>query len=181
MKPTTLLPFLLFALLPLAVEGKFTVFPDTIRGESAELTKIGEGSFRWMFIKLYDGALYLDSENSGTDVLDDVAKRLELQYKVGISADQFRESGDAILKRNVDEATWRAIQDRLAVLNAAYRDVQKGDRYALTYTPEKGTTLSLNGEPLVTVEGEDFARAYFSIWLGEDAAKKSFRDDLLGN
>ena len=134
-----------------------------------------------MFIKVYDGVLYMDSCQSGADPLTDVAKCLELAYSVGLSAEDFQESGNAILKRNVDQTTWEGLQDRLAMLNAAYQSVEKGDRYALAYLPGQGTTLKLNGVPLVTIEGADFANAYFSIWLGEDAAKKSFRDDLLGN
>ena len=70
--------------------------------------------------------------------------------------------------------------DRLAKLNRAYVDVKPGDRYTLTYVPGKGTTLRLNGNPLVTVEGADFATAYFRIWLGEDPISPQLRDLLLG-
>jgi hypothetical protein len=173
--------FLILSVLPFISEAKSPDFPQSISASSVELQKIGEGTFRWMFIKVYDGAFYLDAENTNAGALDDVAKRLELSYHVGISAEQFRESGDSIVRRNVEEETWLNIQDRLAQLNEAYQDVEKGDRYALTYAPGAGTTLMLNGEPLVTVEGADFARAYFSIWLGEDAVKASFRDALLSN
>ena len=61
-----------------------------------------------------------------------------------------------------------------------FRDVGAGDRYALTYQPDIGTTLSLNGEPLGTIAGSDFARAYFGIWLGDEPLRKKFRDRLLG-
>lgn len=180
-KPTTLAALFLLATIPLVVEGRSGLFADTVAAASTELTKVGEGSFRWMFLKVYDGAFYLDADNPQAHALDDVAKCLELHYNVGISAEQFRKSGDAILRRNLDDAAWQAIQDRLARLNAAYQDVGKGDRYALVYTPQGGTTLKLNSTPLVTIEGADFARAYFSIWLGEDAVKESFRRDLLGS
>ena len=168
-------------LLPFSLEARDSGFPETISLSSVNLEKVGEGTFRWMFFKVYDGAFYTDSSNPQAGALDDVAKCLELRYNVGLTAEQFRESGNAIVRRNVDEATWRSLQDRLAKLNAAYRDVEKGDRYALVYVPGKGTSLLLNGDPLVTVEGADFARAYFSIWLGEEAVKASFRRALLSN
>ncbi|NDV60954.1 hypothetical protein G0Q06_00655 [Puniceicoccales bacterium CK1056] len=172
---------LLLAMLPFVAEAKTFQFPQNISEASVELQKVGQGSFRWMFFKVYEGAFYQDSGNLEASALDDVAKCLELQYNVRITADQFRESGDSILKRNLDDTTWQNIRDRLARLNEAYQDVEKGDRYALVYTPGNGTTLKLNGEPLVTVEGADFAKAYFSIWLGEDAVKASFRKALLSN
>lgn len=155
-------------------------FPETVPVNGIELRKVGEGTFRWTFFKVYDGALYLEEGKTDADPLSDVGKRLVLEYARSLTAEQFQRSGDAIVERNTDAVTWERLQDRLARLNAAYRDVGEGDQYALTYIPGAGTTLSLNDQPLVQVEGADFARAYFSIWLGKDPAKESFRDDLLG-
>lgn len=39
--------------------------------------------------------------------------------------------------------------------------------------------LVLNGKPLGTVPGNDFASAIFSVWLGEDPIDRGFRDTLL--
>jgi len=179
------LPEILMVLIALMCAGKAgaanTEFSTSVTAGSTRLVKVGEGSMRWMLIKVYEGALYLDEENPGAHPLNNVAKRLELEYAVGIDAEKFRESGNTILRRNVEETTWIALQDKLRQLNAAYRTVEKGDRYALTYLPGKGTTLSLNGDALVTIEGDEFARAYFSIWLGDDPAKRPFREALLGN
>ena len=61
-----------------------------------------------------------------------------------------------------------------------YRDVEEGDRYRLTYSPGVGTTVALNGEPLGTIPGADFAADYFGIWLGEEPLDRSFRDQVLG-
>ncbi|MDD1633559.1 MAG: chalcone isomerase family protein, partial [Methylococcaceae bacterium] len=64
--------------------------------------------------------------------------------------------------------------------NRLYRDVKEGDRYALDYAPGKGTTLSLNGSPLGTIEGADFAAAYYAIWLGAKPISDTMRDELTG-
>ena len=171
---------LLFAL-SLPQGTVLAAFDDTVELNGKTLLKTGEGTFRWMFIKVYEGAFYMDANQPQADPFEDVAKQLVLEYRVGITADQFRESGNEFLRRNVAEKALDSLQERLPRLNAAYVDVGKGDRYTLAYLPEKGTTLRLNGEPLVTVEGADFARAYFTIWLGEDPVKESFRDALLEN
>lgn len=39
--------------------------------------------------------------------------------------------------------------------------------------------LALNGRPLGSIEGFDFASALFAIWLGPRPIDESFRDDLL--
>ena len=40
-------------------------------------------------------------------------------------------------------------------------------------------TLELNGEVTAVIEGDDFARAFFGIWLSEHALSDSLRDRLL--
>lgn len=62
---------------------------------------------------------------------------------------------------------------------AAYHDVQPEDRYSLSYHPECGTELSLNGTPLVTIEGADFAAAYFGIRLGREPIDEELKKSLL--
>ncbi len=59
--------------------------------------------------------------------------------------------------------------------------MKPGDRYAFTYLPERGTELSLNGEPLGTLPGVDLAKALFAIWLGEVPLDDSLKQALLGS
>lgn len=154
-------------------------FAETAMAGDNKLQLVGTGTFRYMFFKVYDGALYMLPDADITDPMALVPKRLELSYTRAITAAQLVESGDKILARNVDEQTYAALAGELRMINAAYSDVQAGDRYALVYIPGTGTVLELNGEPLVTVPGEEFAQAYFAIWLGEKSAKRSFRDALI--
>ena len=72
------------------------------------------------------------------------------------------------------------LRPQIDKLNALYKDVKPGDRYALTYLPGVGTELALNGTSLGIVEGADFAAAVFAIWLGPNAIDQSLRTQLLG-
>ncbi|MCA9399535.1 MAG: chalcone isomerase family protein, partial [Candidatus Omnitrophica bacterium] len=54
------------------------------------------------------------------------------------------------------------------------------DRIQITYLPEEGVTVFVNGERKGAVEGEDFARAFFSIWLGDHPVDKKMKLVLLG-
>jgi hypothetical protein len=40
--------------------------------------------------------------------------------------------------------------------------------------------LALNGTEVGVIDGGDFARAYFGIWLGDEPIDDRFRDQLLG-
>ena len=133
-----------------------------------------------MFIKAYAGALYLPDEVEGKHALTDVPRCLTLEYRVAIKAEDFATAtSESILKSEGSEA-YRVLEPDINRLNRLYRDVRPGDRYALTYMPDNGTELSLNGQPLGKITGRDFSRAVFSIWLGPTPIDKRFRDQLTG-
>ncbi|WP_017941490.1 MULTISPECIES: chalcone isomerase family protein [unclassified Thioalkalivibrio] len=138
--------------------------------------------YRYTIFRVYVGALYAPEDVAPEDVLTAaVPKRLELEYLRAISADDFRKSGNSLLEDQQDAETLAALADRLNTFNAAYRDMEAGDRYALEYRPGHGTRLLQNGTPLVEVPGHDFAEAYFGIWLHPEAPlSRRFRDTLIG-
>jgi len=151
----------------------------TVNGQTLPLR--GTGRLVWMrMVTVYDAALYLPADIPGKDVLRDVPKRLELRYHISIKAEKFGESAVPFLEKNVAAEELVRLKPRIERLNRIYRDVKEEDRYALDYAPGKGTTLSLNNSPLGTIEGADFAAAYFAIWLGAKPISDTMRDELMG-
>lgn len=141
----------------------------------------GAALYRYLVvIKAYAGALYLPEKVAPENVLTDVAKRLELSYFHAIKGEDFGAATLQVMRKNVDSATMARLMPKVAEFNSLYTDVAPGDRYAITYVPNQGTTLSLNGEAVGTISGEDFAAAVFSIWLGPEPIDKKFKYALLG-
>lgn len=181
--PTIL--FLLFATAsagaapPVRVEG--VQFEREAQLAETRLPLRGYGLLRYMaVIKAYVGALYLPENVDSGEVLGPVPKKLELSYFHAIKAEDFARATRRKIADNVTPTQQDLLQARIDRLAALYRDVQPGDRYALTFVPGRGTELRLNGEPLGAIEGEDFAAAVFAIWLGADPIDRGFRDRLLG-
>lgn len=133
-----------------------------------------------LVIKAYAGALYMENGTPSSSVLGETPRILELYYFHKISAEDFRESTIEMIKRNTTGAEFGIISERLNRFNSFYRGVKPGDRYKAEYIPGRGTTLYLNGAPLGTIPGNDFSKAFFSIWIGRDPIDKKFRDKLLG-
>ena len=181
--PATIALLLLLAV-PLAanaavIEG--IAFDKTYRIEDAELHLRGYGLLRYLvFIKAYVGAFYMLPGETAAQALGKTPRRLELEYFHAIAAVEFAEATRQKIADNVSPDTRTAIAERLERFNGFYRDVQPGDRYALTYLPGYGTELALNGEVLGRIAGDDFAAAVFAIWLGPDPIDTNFRDTLLG-
>lgn len=165
----------------LAKEIEGVRFSDEVKvgAVSMRLNDVGLMRYRYV-IKAYVAALYLGDGASATDVLADAPKRLEIEYFYAIQATGFANATNEGIAANVPAETVAALRPRIDRLNALYRDVKPGDRYALTYLPGVGTELALNGAPLGTVEGADFAAAVFAIWLGPKAIDASLKAQLLG-
>ena len=148
-------------------------------GQPFKLENIGLLRYKIIF-KVYAAALYLGGEGTVKDVLKDVPKRLELVYFSSIAAEDLALSSDKVLQRNVSEQQFEEMRSQVKKLYQSYQDVKPKDRYVLTYIPGKGTEMTLNAKSLITIQGADFAKAYFSIWLGNQPLDKDLRDTLLG-
>jgi len=164
---------------PVRVED--AAFARAIQVDDATLRLAGAGLFRWkVFFKVYTAAWYVGDGHDPRDVEADVPRRLEVSYLVDIEGADFGKAAWEILRENHPPEVLAPLEARMEGLHQAYRDVRPGDRYALTYLPGTGLELALNGEPLAVVPGEDFARVYFSIWLGERPISRDLRAALLG-
>lgn len=164
---------------PREVEG--IPFAEVVDEEGAPLRLAGAGVFRWKWLfRVYAVAHYLPPGAGPAGPSSDVARRLEFSYLVDIERGGFGKAADELLARNFPPEALAPLRERLDRLHAAYVDVKAGDRYALTYLPGQGTELTHNGRHLALVEGADFARAYFAIWLGEAPIDARLRDRLLG-
>lgn len=131
----------------------------------------GADHFRFRLFSVFTGALYANEE---TDAL-----KLTFTYTRSLGRDLLVEQGMRILRNAHDPDVLASFQKQLDALNAAYVDVEPGDRYTITAVPGRGTWLHLNEKELFFVEDSDFGLWYLSIWLGDAPMSVSFRDALL--
>ena len=154
-----------------------------ITASDRSLIKIGESRYVYrMFFKLYDAALYASADASNDAILKANAPfKLQFRYLREIDKSIILKSSAKILEKNLSSNELEQIAERLERLNAAYRTVKAGDRSSLTYLPDRGSTLMINGAPIITIKGKDFAQLYFKIWLGEKPLSNSLKNALLGS
>jgi hypothetical protein len=170
----------LFALPASALTPQDITFPDRVQAGPNLLSLHGASPLHYLkLLPVYVAGLYLPEGAGPQHVLSDIPKQLEIGYLVPIKGSDFGKGAQPILERNQTPAAMAQLQSRIDRINAAYRDVKPGDRYALTYLPGRGTELALNGVPLITLEGADFASAYFGIWLGRQPIDEGLKRALL--
>jgi hypothetical protein len=156
-------------------------FEDRLKARDVTLKLQGAGLFYYkVLFKAAAAALYLDDRTRPTDVLSDVAKRLEMEYFWSVKATDLIAASKAILARNIAPQRLAALQPQIDAMHALYQDVASGDRCSLTYLPGVGTWLTRRGKILGTVPGAEFASAYFSIWFGDKPMDAGLKQKLLG-
>jgi len=164
-----------------SVEISGVKFPASYTHESRNLTLRGYAVLNYMYvIKAYAGAFYLEEGKIRAEALGRSARVLELEYFRNIKGEDFATATDAMIKKNVTPAQYQAMKDRVDRFNSLYRDVKPGDRYRALYIPGRGTALYHNNRLISTTEGDDFAFAFFSVWLGKNPIDENFRSKLLG-
>lgn len=157
-----------------------TEFSDRITVGDQKLPLHGVALMRWLkTLRVYVAALYLPEGTKPEQVLDDIPKRLEISYLMSFKSTDFGKGAEPVLVRNNSPEVLAGLRKRIDRLNAAYKEVKPGDRYALTYQPGRGTELTLNGTPVITIEVADFAAAYFGVWLGREPLDDNLKADLL--
>lgn len=146
-----------------------------------ELQLTGTALLTWaLFFEVYVGAFYLPDGQAGSRWTEDVPKLLEISYLRKFKAEDFSSSSDKLLRESLPANEYQVLAERLHQFYRLFRDISPGDRYSLVYHPTTGTELQLNGTPLGSVAGHDFAVAYFGLWIGAAPISESFRDRLLG-
>ncbi|MFO8047027.1 MAG: chalcone isomerase family protein [Halomonas sp.] len=161
------------------VEIKGVTFATELEETGQAYRLIGHGLFRYMIWTAYAGAYYQADDRPEPAPLSAVPRRLELEYFHAIEADDFAAATRDSVRERLGEPTYRDLLPGLNAFNRAYRRVEPGDRYALTWDGE-ALSLALNGERLYRGDDPALASALFGIWLGDSPLRDDFRDALLG-
>lgn len=162
------------------IEIKGVRFDGAARVASEQVPLRGATLCRYWGFKVYTAAFYTTPEaRSLNEILGPAPKRLVLYYNRNIDRDDIIEASEHALKEN-PQVNLPALRQRLNRMYSWYENVREGDRFQLDYVPGQGSSLYFNGRLKGTIEGEDFARAFFGIWLSDHSLDEDYRDRLLG-
>jgi hypothetical protein len=159
------------------------VFSMSALAEPAQWQTAASAEYKLLWKRLTYTELQIKSDQLDTvpdNILStDYAKRIVIQYGVGVSAERFRDMtrdslDDAFSKQELAPYN-RQIEEFCGWFDA----VEKDDRYSLTWEPNRGLTLARNASPVGVVKDADAAAIILSVWLGRAAISESQRDDML--
>jgi hypothetical protein len=140
----------------------------------------GEGELRMYGFHIYDAKLYVGPTGLSSKELTARPFALDIEY-----ARAFK--GASIAKRGREEmddlklASKSQTREWQRELEKIFPDVQPGDHVVGVFVPEQGTTFYADDKVIGTIPGDDFARAFFSIWLDPRTSAPGLRNQLLAN
>ncbi|MGV8841687.1 MAG: chalcone isomerase family protein [Pseudomonas sp.] len=138
---------------------------------------IGKGDFRWFGFPIYSARLW----GQGRPASFEQPFALELIYRREIKR-------DALVQTSLDEIRRmlgaRFDEQKLSQwrrqMQQAFVDVEPGKRITGVYLPGLGCRFYVNEQLQHEVADLEFARAFFSIWLGPQTRSPQLREELLG-
>ena len=149
-----------------------------IQKELPGAKKLGEGTYRWFALKLYDATLWTNVTSRPLDYKKD-SYWLELTYARSFEGAKIAEaSKDEIEKQGISNtATRESWEKKLA---SAFPNVEKGSRLAGLHVPGSGVRFFKDGKEVAKIDDVELAHAFFAIWLDPKTSSPKFRSKLLG-
>jgi hypothetical protein len=167
-----------------AMELAGVTLPDEIRVGTTTLTLNGMGvrTKTMLKVKVYVAGLYLTtpSHDAAAIVAADEAKQVLMHFLYKkVEKDKLTEAWREGFANNF-AAALPALKARLDEFCALWPDMAAGERAVITYLPDTGTRLEINGKEAGVIPGKDFADAMFAVWLGAKPADAGLKEGMLG-
>lgn len=158
-------------------------FPDQVQADGATLKLNGLGLRLATFlkVKVYVGALYLaqPSKDANAILKANAAKRLVLHFVREVDHGDLTKAWDEGFENSAGSQL-AALKPRIASFKAMMADMKKGEQIRMDHKPGAGVAVTIKGAAKGTIQGDDFARALFAIWLGADPPNDELKSGLLG-
>jgi hypothetical protein len=175
------------ALLAVSAQGKECTgveFPEhvDVHGTSLTLNGLGLRTATIFGLHVYVAAIYVVKPTSDPHaILDSTAPiQLTLHFVRALSAGTLRDAWSEGFAKEGSPQQMAPLQERLARLQSWMTDVKPGQRMTFTRVPEEGLMFAIDGTSKGTLPGDDFARAFLAIWLGEHPPTIEVKKGLLG-
>jgi len=158
-------------------------YPEKVEMDGTELTLNGMGvrEATVFQVNVYVAALYVPSKSGSASTLIDPStkKKLVLTFVRGVDRSDITSAYKDSFKKAAG-SDYSKLKGKLETLNGYMQAQKDGQKQVYTYSPGTGIEVEVAGEKKGTIEGKEFARYFFSIWLGDNPPNAGLKRGLLG-
>ena len=181
---TTLLLSLFIAVPSQALTINGVDVKETMSLDNQELVLNGAGVRTKWFVDGYIAALYLAEKTTDAEAVIEADEPMAVSLIITSNMITPKRMSDSTRDGFVSSTggNIEPIADEIEMLISAFKDsVEEGDVFNLVYKPETGVTVYRNGEEKTRVEGLEFKKALFGIWISERGIQKKLRQQMMGS
>ena len=168
-----------------AVEVGGIDMPDTLKKDDTSLNLNGAGTREKFFMDLYVGGLYLKSKTQDANqvVIANESMALRLHIVSGlITSEKMLKATKEGFENSLGDKKNDTIQAKIDTFLATFKDeIKEGDIFEMIYVPSEGVKVYKNAALANTIDGIEFKQALFGIWLSENPAQQSLKEEMLGS
>lgn len=180
--------FLLFAFFTFVSSSAQTevagvTIPNNVSFEGEKMVLNGAGVREKFWMDMYAGALYLASPTSDSKgiINSDKPKAIKLHIVSGlITSEKMIEAINEGFE-NATRGKTGPISSEITKFKSLFSEkINKNDIFDIVYLPSKGVKVYRNGKEAGTIQGKEFSKALFGIWLSEKPADEHLKKAMLG-
>ncbi|GGP45021.1 chalcone isomerase family protein [Shewanella saliphila] len=184
MKLNQLIGLVFAMMLPVVTQAKVVADVDVAEQATfAEQALVlnGAGVRSKFFMDLYVGSLYLPTAADQLDsVLEQPIAVIQLTITSGmITSDKMRNAIEEGFDAATDNNTGSIKTDIQHFTQLFADEIVEGDQFTFVTQKGKGVTSIKNDQVQGEITGEAFRQALLKIWLGDNPAQKSLKQDML--
>ena len=158
--------------------------PNQMTIEGTDLVLNGAGMREKVVFDLYAGGLYLQSKsNNASSIInadETMVIKLDIVSKL-VSSKKMKNAVDDGFEASTNDNI-APLTDRIEKFKSFFSDkIVKTNVFDIAYIKGQGTVVYKNGTKVGMIEGLDFKKALFGIWLGEDPADDDLKEGMLGS
>lgn len=154
-----------------------TATPAEVSTQLSGAQLAGTARMRFFGLDIYDATLWV-TPGFRAERYAQTPLALELSYLRSLSGQAIAERSLKEMRRSADITPAQA-QRWLADMQAAFPDVNAGDRLTGLHSPGVGARFWLNGQPRADIRDAEFSRLFFGIWLAPATSEPQLRSQLL--
>jgi hypothetical protein len=151
--------------------------------EGQSLVLNGAGTRVKMFMDMYVGALYLEKKSTNASEIMNSKEGAAIKLNI-VSGLITSEKMISAINEGFENATGKKtapLKAKIDKFKGFFKEeIKKGDVFIIINVPNEGVVVYKNGVKKGSIDGHDFKKALFGIWLCDKPADKDLKDEMLG-
>ncbi|KAA1244715.1 chalcone isomerase family protein [Aquimarina sp. RZ0] len=160
------------------------ILPNQVTFNEENLVINGAGLREKFFFDIYAGGLYLQKKSSNASDIAQADETMAIKLHI-LSGMMSRSKMVSALKEGFEKSTnnnTASLDKRINMFVGFIKEeIEEGQIYDIVYVKGKGSIIYKDGVEKGYVEGLDFKKALFNIWIGNKPADKGLKNEMLGS